>query len=634
MNASKLLAADVAAPITTSQITPALPDGNNNWYTVPVQLIFTATDLESGVAQIMYKLDNNSWQVINFTDTLNLAPNPSFENYSATSSAKVQSWAATTTDSSTIHSQDQDVALTGFEISSAKIATTGTGWHGINHSGNFSIASPYANMSASVWVKTENVTGTTQFKVYAVSPDAESQPTVFTQISQSSTLTGTNDWTQISLNFVVNVDNAVGVYIDLGLNGPGTVWFDAITITDSVSSAQTTFTVGADGVHTVSFYSIDRANNTETYSCTGTIKNCVNFQIDQVPPGNWHDSGAFRDPNDSSHVLYVFTTVEDPTSGVSTLSDKYQYLTDFNPEFGSYSNISACNSTWQIDQYVSLAPPSYSSGDNSAYLITQKTDFCNNDWKTCKIVKFYTEDVAGNSVTKDYCINGPWIQFNGKGIVRANGGIDMISEPPSTNTDGLVEVGNSLISFFTSTNNLRLFNSPQPTNYDYDKFLETVTATPTNINALNTQSGVFLIDSDFEIINATLPGDYDSATFNQIVFVNGNLRISDDIELSGSSTALFIVKGNVEIARDVEVINIAIAADGDFYTAYDASVGQASRTLNLSGFYSANKFYFQRTLQGTNNSVTPTEYFTYEPKYLLELRDYLGENSVSWSKVD
>ena len=210
----------------------------------------------------------------------------------------------------------------------------------------------------------------------------------------------------------------------------------------------------------------------------------------------------------------------------------------------------------------------------------------------------------------------------------------MISEPPSTNTDGLVEVGNSLISFFTSTNNLRLFNSPQPTNYDYDKFLETVTATPTNINALNTQSGVFLIDSDFEIINVTLPGDYDSATFNQIVFVNGNLRISDDIELSGSSTALFIVKGNVEIARDVEVINIAIAADGDFYTAYDASVGQASRTLNLSGFYSANKFYFQRTLQGTNNSVTPTEYFTYEPKYLLELRDYLGENSVSWSKVD
>jgi len=75
-------------------------------------------------------------------------------------------------------------------------------------------------------------------------------------------------------------------------------------------------------------------------------------------------------------------------------------------------------------------------------------------------------------------------------------------------------------------------------------------------------------------------------------------------------------------------------AEGDFYTAYDITEGEGAPTLVLQGIYSANKFWFQRTLQGTNNTKYPSEDFTYQPKYITAMRSYLGTNSILWKSVD
>jgi len=51
--------AGTTAPVTTVTQTPSAPDGNNGWYVSPVQFDLEATDLESGVASINYRIDGD-----------------------------------------------------------------------------------------------------------------------------------------------------------------------------------------------------------------------------------------------------------------------------------------------------------------------------------------------------------------------------------------------------------------------------------------------------------------------------------------------------------------------------------------------------------------------------------------------
>jgi hypothetical protein len=75
---------------------------------------------------------------------------------------------------------------------------------------------------------------------------------------------------------------------------------------------------------------------------------------------------------------------------------------------------------------------------------------------------------------------------------------------------------------------------------------------------------------------------------------------------------------------------VAIVATGDIETAYNLDPGSSSKTLNLNGFYSANEIKFQRTLQGTQNNATPSESIIFEPKYIVQLRDYFEGSTIEW----
>ncbi|MFD0694327.1 OmpL47-type beta-barrel domain-containing protein [Paenibacillus sp. GCM10027628] len=57
---------DAKAPVTTTVVTPAEPDGLNGWYTHPVTVALSATDNQSGVARTEYSFDNgSSWTIYN-----------------------------------------------------------------------------------------------------------------------------------------------------------------------------------------------------------------------------------------------------------------------------------------------------------------------------------------------------------------------------------------------------------------------------------------------------------------------------------------------------------------------------------------------------------------------------------------
>jgi hypothetical protein len=147
-------------------------------------------------------------------------------------------------------------------------------------------------------------------------------------------------------------------------------------------------------------------------------------------------------------------------------------------------------------------------------------------------------------------------------------------------------------------------------------------------------SGKYIVSGDWNIESGNIPGSYSTSEFNQVVFVNGNLTVSDDLSVEANSAALFVVNGDVSISENVTVLRVGVIADGDFYTAYNAEENKWTDTLELNGVFQANKFHFQRTLQGTNNSDTPSEIFTYEPKYAIQLKSYFGKYGVKWISTE
>jgi hypothetical protein len=243
--------------------------------------------------------------------------------------------------------------------------------------------------------------------------------------------------------------------------------------------------------------------------------------------------------------------------------------------------------------------------------------------------------MAGNITTKDFCIN--WIKINGGGIVGTNSDIDMVSEANGDNSNGLIEIGGNSIEFFTSSTNWKVLSSAQKDFLSYDELVNNSPVPITTItnNIIPSASGVYRINSNFVFENSSFNSNtYKNNIFNQIIYINGDLTIETDIETSDSTTAMYIVNGNVYIDEGVDIVYAAIITDGTFETAYNLQENKATSTLRAKGIYRANKFLFQRTLQGTNNSTTPSEEFNYQPKYLVQLKQYVGTNQIRWKSIE
>lgn len=604
-----VFAADTVPPLTQAGIIPAAPDGSNGWYKSPLDITLAASDESSGVESINWRLDSGAWQSQIFSDTLNLAPNASFENVSG---GQPIDWVFAGLPSSTGSSDPTNFF---FGQKSVKIVSGENGWSGFNNKLSYIPSSPFANFIASVWIKTQNVVGSGAFfKIYALTP---SGPLL---IAGSQVTTGTNNFVRISKSFTLSASDAYGVYLDLGLSGVGAVWFDGVSINNSIVDTQVTNTFASPGSHTLEYYSLDNLQNEELPRKT------LSFKIDSTAPSNWRGFGSYRFGND--HTLISQITVDDSTSGLNTSADSFQYSVDGGQNWGYYSNLLSCNSSWVANGWSSVPitiPPF--NGSTTATLFTPPVNYCNSDWQVCKIIRFKESDLAGNESTKDVCINGAWIKVSGD--VGANAGINFSAAAPQDNSDGVI-VASGSVGNFSSSRGWLVQNYPIMVVPGYSSLLSqfpTVTSLPQG--KLPAISGRFLVNSSYTISSSTIPSNYSAAQFSAVVFVNGNLTINSDLDISPGSALLFIVSGDVLVDKNVNTIEGQFIIDGKIDTSYNGNKGSA---LNLYGMVVANDFVFSRSLS-QNADSQPSEQVIYQPKNLLNLPSVLGSFSVSWREV-
>jgi len=132
--------AGTTPPTTSYSMNPESPNGKNNWYTVPITVTLTATDLESGVKEIYYRIDSSPWQRVSFVDTLNLVPNPSLEIPDPASPINTKYWTETSPGDSAKYERDYSIYSPGYQTVSIKTYSSATGWHTISHPNYFAVA--------------------------------------------------------------------------------------------------------------------------------------------------------------------------------------------------------------------------------------------------------------------------------------------------------------------------------------------------------------------------------------------------------------------------------------------------------------------------------------------------------------
>ncbi|MEK7610783.1 MAG: hypothetical protein AAB486_00225 [Patescibacteria group bacterium] len=595
---------------TEVSLSPNQPDGQNGWYRTPINVTLTATDLEAGIASINWRIDNAVWENQSFPTATNLAPNASFENgFGGT----LTGWQFSGTNGAI---GGQDLSTAKYGAASAKISAVTNGWSAWNNAANYSVVTPLANMTASVWIKTSNVSGLgAGFKVYSLSPTG---PTL---LGLSSSITGTSGWTFISLQFIVNPANAYGVYLELGLSGTGIVWFDGVNLSTSPTPTQAAFTFSQNGSHNLEYYAINQQGVSES------PHNFQSLKIDTVSPYNWRGFETTRAGNE--HTLISQITVDDVASGLDTWNTRFQYSVDGGQHWGYYATFVSCSSWSWVENgwFPTINNPSFVQGRQTLTLYTPPVSYCNSNWSVCKIVRFRVQDLAGNESTKDICINGAWSKVLG-GDVYSGTGISMGAAGTEDNTDGLIITPSSTVSNFSSSRHWLISSYGQTLVAPDFAGLYSKYSSAATITVLPKVNGYFQTRADFTIGQNTIPAGLSSANFGAVVFVNGDLIINGNYTLAPLGGIIFVVAGDVLVDKNVTELAGYFLTDGLFDTAYNG--GGNADPLTIRGGVSAGTITLSRSLR---NNTDPAETFLFEPKYYLLLGGAFPANKVVWREI-
>lgn len=127
-----------------------------------------------------------------------------------------------------------------------------------------------------------------------------------------------------------------------------------------------------------------------------------------------------------------------------------------------------------------------------------------------------------------------------------------------------------------------------------------------------------------------------------VIFIDGNLLISQENTGSTQEGLVFVVKGDVNIDKDVTRIDAVIISEGTICTAYDGTscldldgnttTPQLTINGSLISLNGANPIKFSRSL-GTDDDTTPAEKIVHQVKYLVILRDLLSDTYQKWSEI-
>lgn len=603
-------------PSTQAQLSGTL--GNENWYISNVNVQLNATDDLEGVASTTYWLNNNLPTVYEFSSGVNSLLNPSFEECTLR-----WKWMCLGLEDWEAYFEGWGVLMwrSGESFDGNYSAAIGNFWGGeaFWHNRNAPVSvTPLSNYNFSVWVKAYVFDPTIEVgsEIWTKSENFESD----VKLAQTEVIQQTIDWTKLAVSFQAPA-GVSQVYVRLrakAISPLTVVLFDQASLAAELE-AKLNFNVVENGIHTLHFYSTDKAGNLET-------EKTLSFKIDSLPPQNWQDF-TFT-PGQKDHSFSSSILVQDATSGVDSITAQYRFYSDHqNWGWSDWINVSSVTT---VAGFVKLTTPETDFGDSS----------------TVYRFQFKISDVAGSeAISPIQTIEGPWIKVV-NGLTLSSKKIDFMVPAPAGmfNSNDLVVANESISNFSTSRTfkvvNYQDENLTQKTLPEILPNHETLKskAIPLPQNKLPVGNGIYYYSGNFVIDAQSLSPSFEKNVISALIFIEGNLRIKKSYSLNQNSAVLFVVTGQIEVEGSVSDASGYFISGGDFYSSID---GKTSKQLTIKGgVFSLGTFILTRDLGkgAQGNSQNPAERFIFAPSLYINqsLSSILEGNQqkVKWYETE
>lgn len=586
--------ADTTPPVSTLTTSPSSPDGANGWFITYPEVTISAQDTESGVSNIYWRINGGSWNNLSFNNGLNLLRNPSFENgYISDWSFKAPSFSV-----GYKSSLFKRTGMYGAGIISLS-------WWGDAYWENtgYLEAVPLKTYTYKFYIR--SVTSWLDNGFYEVVSVKNGVETVLVHVEDIDLKF---NYKEISGTFVSTADTGAYLYLRMGIQGIGHLSIDDAYISMAGENTEAKFNLNQEGVNTVDFYSVDGAGNIETTK-QSTIK------VDTIDPS----FSGFETFNEVSTQKFASRiNVSDSTSKLEASPQPiFNYAVDGFTN-GYYDDYANCAGNFNENQYLNLSA-NYADGDSSGQVSTPVIDYCDTNWINCKRINFYVRDQAGNIGTHEICINGPYIVTK-YGDIYAR--LDVINMGIGTEDSAWgATVSGASISDISSYSDVFVENYSAPyLNTLYVDFFKKYENSATTITSLNTNAGVYIIDSAYTINSAL-----NYSNVEQVVFIDGDLDINANIT-STNSLVTYLVNGNIYIDNSVTNVDVSLISTNEIYTAQNTNLASS---LTINGVLLGQNLNFTRN---TDRTLGSSEIINADP-YSFFGSTYLTTENLYWEQI-
>ncbi|MCK5291694.1 MAG: hypothetical protein KAR39_06735 [Thermoplasmata archaeon] len=269
---------DTVLPSTSSSLLGTL--GTNGWYTTEVTITLSASDVASGVLQTNYRIDGGMWQTYNTPfmvtgDMIHTVEFYSVDNAGNTENTKSVQLKIDAVNPSTSSSLLGTLGTNGWYVSDVTITLIGSdGTSGVLQT-NYRIDGGIWQVCGGPIVVGDNGIHTVEYYSMDNAGNAENIRSVQLKIdtgvpdtdSSFSGKQGLNEWYTGEVTITLNASDVTSGVLQTNYRIDGGMW----------QTYSTPFMVTGDMIHTVEYYSVDNAGNTENTKS-------VQLKIDTKPP--------------------------------------------------------------------------------------------------------------------------------------------------------------------------------------------------------------------------------------------------------------------------------------------------------------------------------------------------------------